>query len=349
MGKDIYSILNDANINLEDYEKENFNDIEKKKAKADFRKAISKKKLCKRNIMAAGIVLALTFTLFGANEGVRALTKVLFITGIDEISSFFGIAKNLDEYKTVVNKSVTDNGITVKINDVILDGSEMIVSYNIAIDKQSNVTMQSADAQGTIYINGQKVEQKEYTERSKVIDLYSVQNVATYNLGNMDLSGDSNIKITFSKIILGNREEKKGEWDFKFKVNGDKLKADTREISLNNKFTLDNGTEYTLEKYTQNSLSQKIYAHISDSKVNPKYTVDLIGIDNLGNKIMFHSSYSEKDSELFKIERNDWNNFNENSKILTLTPYAAELPEGGGKYELKQVGETFTIDLAKLK
>lgn len=137
MANDIYSMLNDANINLEAYEKLDFNDIEKKNIKAKLRKSISKKKTHKKSILAAGIIMALTFTLFGTSEGVRALTKVLFITGIDEISSFFGIAKSLDEYKTVVNKSVTDNGITVKINDVILDGSEMIVSYNISADKQS--------------------------------------------------------------------------------------------------------------------------------------------------------------------------------------------------------------------
>ena len=36
MKNDIYSMLNNSNINLDNYEKEDFNDIEKKKIKANF-------------------------------------------------------------------------------------------------------------------------------------------------------------------------------------------------------------------------------------------------------------------------------------------------------------------------
>lgn len=43
---------------------------------------------------------------------------------------------NLDGYMTVVNKTITDNSITVKLNEVILDGNELAVSYNVSYNKK---------------------------------------------------------------------------------------------------------------------------------------------------------------------------------------------------------------------
>lgn len=316
----------------------------------DYNSNRTKKKAHKRNIIVAGMVVALTVTLFGTNTGVEALTKVLVITGIDDISSFFGIAKSLDEYKTIVNKSVTDNGITVKLNEVILDGSEIIVSYSESADKKSSERIRPVHIKGNIYINGKKINEENINDvNSKVIDVYSTQEVINYDLENINLSGSLNIKIECQSIELENGAEKKGEWNFEFKADGNELKADTREIALNNRFTIEDGTEYTLERYTDNSLGQKIYASISNFKTNKKYMVELIGTDDLGNKVRFYSFNSDEDHALFKIQRHELNNLNENAKTLTLTPYDTELQNGDGKFELKQVGEAFTIDLSQLK
>ena len=50
MEKDIYKMLNEAHINIEDYKKEEFNDLEKKRLKDKFRKSINKKRLNKGSI-----------------------------------------------------------------------------------------------------------------------------------------------------------------------------------------------------------------------------------------------------------------------------------------------------------
>lgn len=135
MKNDIYTMLNDAYINLEQYKKDDFNDIEKKNLKVKFRKSINSKKLYKRNIaVAAAVALVLTVGILGSNASVYA-TRVSNIIGRD-IGSLLGIQKNLDEYKTVVNKSVTNKGITVKLNEVILDGNQLNVSYNISSNEK---------------------------------------------------------------------------------------------------------------------------------------------------------------------------------------------------------------------
>lgn len=348
MKDDIYTILNDASIDLSSYEQEYFNDIEKRKIKKNFRKSINNgKSHKKRNIAAAALVLALTIGIVGTNSEAFAI-RVNNIIGID-IGSFLGIQKNIDEYKTVVNKSITNNGITVKLNEVVLNGNELIVSYNVTSDKKLGEA-ESWDGFNAIYVNGKKLNTGAGGS-AKNIDDYTTQSVMNYDLGTTDLSGDLDIKIACSSIgLMGSKFEKKGAWSFEFKTNGNQLKIDTKELALNKKITLENGTQIALTRYTSNALGQKIYASVSNFKIKPAYNVVLKGTDNLGNKVEFYTSHSSKDSALFKIE-NINGNLNENAKTLVLTPYAAKYPEKSGKMsdEYKEVGDSFTIDLSQLK
>jgi len=263
------------------------------------------------------------------------------------ISNFLGLQKNLDEYKTVINKEVTDKSITVKLNEVILDGNELTVSYNVSSNKKLEES-QAWIGSNIIYVNGKQVKEGSSGSATNVDD-YTTQAVVTSDLGGVDLSGNSDIKIVFNSMLL-NDKKNKGSWKFEFKTNGDQLKIDTKEILLSNKFTLENGEEYTLKKYTDNALGQKIYASISNFTTKSMYDVTLKGIDNLGNKVELSLRYGGKDEALFKIE-NINGNLNEKAKVLTLTPYAAKYPDKSGQMnaEYKQVGDKFTIDLSLLK
>lgn len=361
MKNNIYGMLNEADINLDNYEKEDFNDIEKKKVKANFRRSIIKKKHYKRNVIAAGVAVALTVTLFGTNVGAQALTRALKIVGVEDIGSFMGIQKDLDDYKTVINKAITNNGVTVQLNEVILDGDELTISSNVIYDKKLSEIYNEKQSEvdeawhgfNGISINGKGLNTGN-GGGSRSIDDYTIQSVSTYDLGDIELSGDLDIKLSCSPVKgNGVTDKKSDDWGFEFKTNGDKLKIDTKEVALNNKFTLENGTEYSFEKYTDNSMGQKIYASISNLKMDEIDCWYLKGTDDLGNKVVFYASHSNKEKVLFKID-NINGNINEKATKLTLNPYIEEIPDGigeGVKYEVKykQVGEAFTIDLTQLK
>jgi len=262
------------------------------------------------------------------------------------ISDFLGLQRNLDEYKTVINKEVTANSITVKLNEVILDGDELTVSYNVS----PNIYLKgnpSWPGFNSISVNGKEVNGGS-SGGSTNVDDNTIQSVMTYDLGKIDLSGELDIKILSSAMSLKDKENKVS-WNFEFKTNGNQLKIDTKEILLKNKFALENGEEFTLKKYTDNALGQKIYASISNFTTK-SIDVQLKGIDDLGNKVEFYMSRGGKEDALFKIENID-GNFNEKAKTLTLTPYAAKYPDKSGEMdgEYKQVGDKFIIDLSLLK
>jgi hypothetical protein len=299
MKNNIYAMLNRADINLEGYEQTDLNDIEKKRIKKYFSKSISGKKPGKKRIAASAAAIAavavLTIGILGSSPQVAsALSDVKNTIGYD-IAGFLGIQKNLDEYKTVINKSVTSNSITAKLNEVILDGKELAVSYTITSDRKLKQN-ESWSADNLIYINGKRVNDAASGSSCNTDD-YTTTGVMTYELRNTDLNGDLNIKIRCSEIRL-NDEKKRGSWNFEFKTNGDQLKIDTRKILLNNKFTLINGEEYTLEKYTDNKLGQKIFASITNFNAQSKYDVMLKGVDNLGNEVTFYLSCKNKGEAL---------------------------------------------------
>ncbi len=317
-------------------------------------KALPKRKKYHTRLFRLGTVAAIlafcVLTSIGfASPSFASNVKNISNTISSNISNLLGLQRNLDEYKTVINKEVTDNSITVKLNEVVLNGSELTVSYSINSSKKLEA-MGSWHASNKVYINGKQASTGA-SGSAHNIDDYTTEAVMTYSLDKVDLNGDLDIKILCSKIeLMGGNDAIKGSWDFEFRTNGNQLKTDTKELLLNHKFTLENGGEYTLTKYTDNSLGQEIYASISNFKRNPTYVVALRGIDNLGNKVEFYMSRGGKEEALFKVENID-GNLNENATSLTLTPYAAILPDKSGEMnsEYYQVGDKFTIDLSLLK
>ncbi|AQR94485.1 DUF4179 domain-containing protein [Clostridium saccharoperbutylacetonicum] len=352
MNNDIYSLFNDANINLDEYKKDDFNDIEKKLLKKNIRKAIkssSKQSNRRKVIAAAAIVVLITGMSFG-NTRAYALSKINLVS--ESISSFLGIEKNLEDYNTVVNKAITDNGVTVKLNEVILDDNELLISTNISSDK----TLKENDfwnGDMSLYINNRKVKFTGASGGIEKIDNNTTQQVIEYDLDSikdMDLSGDLNIKIIYSKMTVNYQDDINGTWKFEFKTNGDKLKIDTKTVKLDYGFELDNGSKYILEKYTGNSLGQKIYGKIIDNSANNEsYNILLKGYDDLGNKVIFDLSRGRKDWFVLKYENVLVGNMNGKASKLILTPYAVKMPEHSGKEpgfdEYKKAGEEFTINI----
>lgn len=347
MEKDIYKILNDIDINIDEYEKEDFNDIEKKKLKNNFRKSINKRKYNKgKSIVAAALVVGVvSIGFFGTGVGAEVLGKIS-----ESISSSIGIQKNLDNYNTVINKQITDNGITIQLNEVILDQvqKQLIISDTISSGKLLK-EYESFDSDRSIYINNKKVRFTSGSGGSRNLDDYTTQTVYEYDLGyldDIDLSGELDIKIAYSKVMINHENSQRGKWEFEFKANGDQLKIDTKEINLNNSFTLENGEKIILEKYTSNALGQNIICKVENFNKKESYNIMLKGTDDLGNEVIFDLIRGSKDSMVLRYD-NIKRNLDDNAKELILTPYAVKFPENSGKLsnDFERVGEEFKINI----
>ena len=61
---------------------------------------------------------------------------------MESLSTLLGTKEDLSPYSTVVGKSISKNGITITLNEVILDGHSLIISYKTKI-KDSSVLKKS--------------------------------------------------------------------------------------------------------------------------------------------------------------------------------------------------------------
>ncbi|WP_129595785.1 DUF4179 domain-containing protein [Anaerophilus nitritogenes] len=343
MEKNIYNLFNDINIDFNEYDEKALTDIERKNLKKTFKKSIRKKNYSYKKYIATALIGLLAIGFLGNNvEGTvwAHMHRIAY-----DIAGFLRIEKNLDEYKTVLNQSITKKGVTIKLNEVILDHNELVVSNTISTDEKLNDNFTNAD--GTVYING-RIASYGAGGAAEKIDDHTIQEVMAYTLTDDDIKGDLNIKIVFSGVTV-NGDTKSGDWVFEFKTNGDELALDTQEILLNHTFTLPNHQKVCLEKYTSNHLGQKIY-YKKDKKNSNDADYDMIvkGHDDLGNEVSFYLSSESDGHGIFKLTNID-ENLNENAKILTLTPYAVKFPEKSGRLsnDFKKVGDTFTINLSK--
>lgn len=348
--KAIYELLNKVAFNIEDYEKEDLSDIEKQKLKKSFRKNTKKKFNVKRfGAIAAAIVLSvgvLSRTNFGKKAFAATQSKISEISY--SIGKALNIEKNIEPYANVVNQVVENNGIGVKLSDVIIDKDELIFSTIVETNKPVDEFRFNYD----IFINGKKLINYGRTGSSGAIDDTNTLFYETYccDVKGIDTKENVDIKIVlrdFNYSILNAEEEYgniRGSWKFEFTANGKELIANSYQVPLDYSFKIDN-QQCTLEEFRYNPVNQKIFGKIKGESEDV-YQIELRGYDNLDNKVIFFLNSKIGEDLIFRYE-NIHGDLTDGLTSITLTPYAAKLPRESGRMsnDYKQVGEEFTIYL----
>lgn len=157
----------------------------------------------RKGVIAAVLALAVGSTIFSTAFGEDVLATVKL--AIFDIGNYLGINKDLEDYKTVINSSVSKNGITIQLNEVIVDKDEIIVSTTIKSDERLDEA--GINVLGDVYINGRQVSNSAGGS-SKVIDEYTEENVISYNVENDIVNGDLDIEIVYDKAYYFYKDNK---------------------------------------------------------------------------------------------------------------------------------------------
>lgn len=333
MKTNIYMMLNDIESNADDYPQENWTEADAKKMKKKvFHKLHNRGR--KKSIIAfvcTAAVLALVIMLPFSGTAADAMEQLTY-----RIGTFLGIDKNLSPYEQIVNQSITDHGITMTLNSVVLDENELTVSTTETYEDSSEAMKGSIT--GNVYVNGVSASDGA-GGGSRSIDEHTTETVMTYHLDHIDTSRNLDIIIRFRGY-----EAVRGSWEFKFNADGKQLLIDTATVHLKHQYQLPDGSTITLTRYTSNAMGQKIY-YTTDGNKND-YDMILKGTDDLGNAVSFYVSSSDKKGGKFVIDNLD-GNLNDDATALTLTPYAVKMPETSGKMsdDYQPAGESFTFEL----
>ena len=305
--------------------------------------------------IAAVLVLSiavLSQTSFGKNVYAAAQSKVSEISY--SIGKALRIERNIEPYANVVNQVVENNGIEIKLTDVIIDKDELIFSTIINTNKAVDGLRLNYD----IFINGKKLKNYGASGSSGAIDDSKTLFYETYCIDTkgIDTKENVDIKIVLSDLnyylcnsegtVIEEKGKINGKWEFEFTANGSELTANTYILPLEYFFNIDN-IKYVLKEFRYNPVNQKIYGRIEGNK-SSDYDIKLEGQDDLGNSIYFGMSRMSENEFILKYE-NIHGNLSDEATSITLVPYAVKFPEESGRMnnDYKQVGEEFTIFLNK--
>jgi hypothetical protein len=341
MSKDIYELLNDANTDLSEYEGRELNDLEKRAIKSRFHKSVRGKKSLRNNKIAIAMAAAIIIggvTLGPLNGQVKA--------AIDSIGSNIamklGIEADLESYETIVHKKVTDNGITIDLQSVVIDGSDLIVTDRILSDIKMDES--GLESNISLRVNGKRIESGS-SGSAWAVDDNTFEEVTNYDMGNIETNGNVKIEIEYNEIELGEKSIS-GDWKFAFETNGENLSVDTKHLAIDREFTLEDGSRVIIKEITLNELGPKVYYERSNINENRDFRFVLKGMDDLGNEIVFDGGRGTRKGGVIRLDVLS-SNFSKDAKSLELSLYSRKMPQASGRMnqELKKLGDEFKIEL----
>ncbi len=348
MEKNIYDLLNQVETETDEYEvcqltqdeknKILNNDLLKHKLLKEKEKMSNRNKQFKIKVLATVASLALVLTASFGSVSAFATTNPI----AHSIADILGINNNLESYATMVNQSETNGGITAALGEVVYDreNNKFIVSTSLTIEDGIVEDGTYWAPYLDLYINGQWINAAKQGSQ-KNIDENTVEFVSVIMLkekfeGDMDI----NVKISGAQV---NSEQIKEHWSFKFTTNGDELSQNTSTYEIGLPVEVGNGESFVVETLTINPVSTSIFYSTEYMLFDNSFKV--IGVDNLGNAVTFHSASIREGGYggEFLIDNSEYT-LTEQVQSFTLKVYANHInPDVPG--EFVAISEEFVVNI----
>lgn len=323
--KSQYEILNNVTVDFSEYESICLGEQEKYDIKNRIKKKVHRNKVNIRNKVAAAI---LVFSLVGflsvRNETVMAAIKII---GIQLSEYIHNQGNNYGKYKTVVGQNVTDKNITIKLNDVIVDDSQLLINCDINTITSLETGTKISDSSGKIkalvgthlYIDGKEIKTTCYDQTSVIKDGYSNYKAAI-DTPNVDLNKTHDFRLVFDTIVMENANDLvNGKWEFKFSADGKVLSEKVASIPIHKQVVLDENLKVNIEEFRITPLSMRLF--FNQGKVQEKW-ISFKAIADNGDEIQ-NSSLS-----ILSDDGEGKQNFilKQETKKITLVPMIDEIP-----------------------
>ncbi|WP_434291033.1 DUF4179 domain-containing protein [Clostridium botulinum] len=227
--KDILELFNYINIDKDEKENLDLNmdDLRKKRLKKNLLKQV-KGKRAKKNFRHKAVAASLIIAVAIISVNIPAFAK-----NISEFKSViqalvgYGVPKEgeYEKYSNSVNKNVTDKGITLTINEVVCDDTELMIAYTIKTkDDIKKIVKEVKEATGIYFSLGPyiKIDGKETSGGSssdgKYLDSNTYINSDSIDIGDMNLKNKFNVNLNVNNIY-----GVKGNWNLKFSLSKDEI------------------------------------------------------------------------------------------------------------------------------
>ena len=127
MKEQIYTLLNEMDNQADSYESSQVSELELKKWKKQFSVRHTRRRSPVKYVAAAAVAVCIMGTTLFFPP-----TQTLVYAGMKSVtynlSQLLGIQKDLSPYRTVVGGTISKDGFTVTLNDVVLDENLLYIS-----------------------------------------------------------------------------------------------------------------------------------------------------------------------------------------------------------------------------
>lgn len=221
--KDLYKLFNHVKIDEDQFDniEEEVSNMQKKRIKKNLNKKIKGKKnwkIIKYSYTAAALALV---SLIGINTVSPSFAENIPVVGsiIQVLNEKMGIYGDYAEYSQMVDKSVTNKGIGVTINEVMADGSRLIIGYTVKSDEklEDEEFKDYFSMTSDFEINGKRIDGGG-SGMGNYVDDYTYIGSETVNISLLKIPEEFKIDLKISNIM-----DIKGKWNFAFNASKEEI------------------------------------------------------------------------------------------------------------------------------
>lgn len=348
--KDFYKLFN--GIKLDECEIKNVNedisDIKKQRLKKNLNKKIKGERSLKKfkyGVTVAGLGIVFLVGVGATNPSLAENIPVLNSI-IQKLNDNYDNASEYSKYSQIVGTSITDNGVTLTINEVLADEERLIISYTIKGDQKLNDTT-FASITDNLRINGKRtntsggslgesVDDYTYVGSDEIsLDLFSSKS-------SEKSKNDLAIKLKI-RDILG----VKGKWDTSFSISKEEISKNTTVLRPNKELDFPDSI-VNINKVTLSPLGTYIslggkYKENRDADSNNIFGFDYwVAFDDKGVELVPKGvGGGSSDSTKFHSQMT-YDKLSHDSKHLTILPLDV-IPSAGGGVSIDADGKETPI------
>ena len=189
-------------------------------------------------------------TQFMAYAGMKTVTY--------NLSQFLGIQKDLSPYRTVLGESITKDGYTVTLNEVILDENILYVSDTFTLPQKDELLLKHNLLLLQMLTSLLMVKWFPGVPAAKRNLQMTITLFLTEELLSDNLDSSQNLDIELGYSMYG-----QSFGSFSFAATGKDLMASTYTTSLDTKIMLPDNTSIHFYKYSSNTMEHRIWGKTS--------------------------------------------------------------------------------------
>ncbi|MEF9951152.1 MAG: DUF4179 domain-containing protein [Clostridium sp.] len=201
------------------------------------------RKQWRKYIVAASIALVITIGFSLNSEVGKAAVEKIRLMFLNE-SNNINLDKTINsgyigKLNTRVNQEITNNGLTVKINEFYTDGDNTYL--NLTLPSMFNGMVANTASFDIYYDNKEVIQCGRDSGLYKINDNKSVNMVINDRINKIDINKISDIKVIFNGFQFekgGATKSIYGEWEFDFKFNGIAALKEIKTTKINKNFNI---------------------------------------------------------------------------------------------------------------